>query len=208
MVAPRQSWQTPVSGWHDSACPLQAQGWQCGKPHRPERQRSQRRPARPARHVHCPLVGLQTALAAPSGWQRQSRHPVGPRPNVPGRQRSQVRPMMLGRQGHCPPSGAHSVLSEPCRWHSHARPPPWSRAEMLQERRAQASGMLWGGLTLAASRQPTSWSSCKRPGAPGSTDLSPGNSPTRGRSTTESRRIVPPSGLRPSLVRHSRRVTE
>ena len=72
VVAPWQSWQTPVSGWHDSACPLQAQGWQRGKPHQPERQRSQRRPARPARHVHCPLVGLQTAPAAPSGWQRHS----------------------------------------------------------------------------------------------------------------------------------------
>lgn len=69
---PSQAWQTPVSGWHNSACPLQAQGWQCGKLHQPRRQWSQQRPARPAQHAHCPFIGLQMALVAPSVGQRHS----------------------------------------------------------------------------------------------------------------------------------------
>lgn len=69
---PSQAWQTPVSGWHNSACPLQAQGWQCGKLHQPRRQWSQQQPARPAQHAHCPFIGLQMALVAPSVGQRHS----------------------------------------------------------------------------------------------------------------------------------------
>lgn len=165
-VAPRQAWQVPVSGWHASVCPLQAQGWQRGKPQWPWRQRSQRRPARLARQGQCPLIGSQAALVAPSEWQPHSLQPPGPRPYVPGTQRSQVRPVMLGRQGHCPPSRAHSALSEPWGWHSHARPPPWSRAEMLHTRRAQAADVELERPVLAASRQPVAWSSCRRPAAP------------------------------------------
>lgn len=53
---------------------------------------------------------------------------------------------------------------------------------MLQMRQTQDSGMVLERLTHTASMQPTLWSSCNCPVAPGSTDLSPGNSFTSGRS--------------------------
>lgn len=184
-MAPRQAWQTPVSGWHNSACPLQAQGRQHGKPHRPERQWSQRPPARPARHVHCPLTGLQMVPVAPLVWQW---HSVGNYRAI--RERRWLvpdpTPILTGPEAICSRHAvvtgwqekeqdkvnltvlsATTVLQPPQARGTHSpRPPPWSRVEMLQTRRAQTSGTVLGRPVLAAPMQPALRSSCTCPGAP------------------------------------------
>lgn len=82
-------------------------------------------------------------------------------------------------------SPATPILQPPQTRATHSpSPPPWNRAEMLPARWTQASGIVLERLILAASMQPALWSSCKCPVAPGSTDLSPGNPFTCGRSTT------------------------
>lgn len=62
-----QSMQRPVSGSHSSACPLQEQGRQVGKPQWPGRQRSHWRPNAPDTHTHWPVSWSQNGFWEPWG---------------------------------------------------------------------------------------------------------------------------------------------
>ena len=68
----RQRRQLPVWGSHSSACPLQWQGRQAGKPQWPGWHWSHCRPTAPGWHRHCPLTTSHSCDTEPSGEQAQA----------------------------------------------------------------------------------------------------------------------------------------